>query len=105
MSNNFQKNIPNIDSLASVLHKGFYQHYHGGVYQLLGEVKDANSGDLLALYMHIYPFEPKAYVRPLKEFSQKKYKLLSNDELGNILNTPKEVLIQKITESKNSKQL
>ena len=27
------------------------------------------------------------------------------DELENILNTPKEVLIQKITESKNSKQL
>ena len=106
MLNRLQKeNIPQIDDIGSRLEKGFYQHYHGGIYQLLGEVKNANDGEWMALYIHIYPFESSGYVRPLKEFSKEKYKLLSNEEFEKILNTPKEVLIQEILESKKRKSL
>lgn len=53
-----------------------HQHYKGGLYRLLGPVRDADTGEPLlgqdglprVVYQHLYPHEPGLWVRDRTEF-------------------------------------
>lgn len=46
-----------------------YQHVDGGVYSFMCIVKDANTGEQMAVYCHLWPFDRHGYTRPLAEFN------------------------------------
>lgn len=56
-----------------------HQHYKGGLYRLLGPVRDSMTGDLLRykssrqpvlVYEHVYPHEPELWARGEDEFNE-----------------------------------
>jgi hypothetical protein len=46
-----------------------FQHIDGGIYRFLCEVKNADTGEPMAVYRHLWPFEYGAYTRPMKDFN------------------------------------
>lgn len=56
-----------------------HQHFKGGLYRLLGRVRDAMTGDHLCyrqpraevmIYEHVYPHKRELWARPAHEFEQ-----------------------------------
>ena len=47
--------------------KGRYQHFKGGLYRILGEAFDSESGEATIIYQALYG-EKKIWVRPKKMF-------------------------------------
>jgi hypothetical protein len=46
-----------------------FQHVDGGVYRLMCQVTNADTGEVMAVYRHLWPFEYGAYTRPMKDFN------------------------------------
>jgi hypothetical protein len=46
-----------------------FQHIDGGIYRFLCEVRNADTGEQMAVYRHLWPFEYGAFTRPMKDFN------------------------------------
>lgn len=49
---------------------GWFRHKYGGLYQFLA-VYVSPTDEVMAVYRHAWPFEPKLYERPLSEFAER----------------------------------
>lgn len=48
--------------------KGFYRHYKGRNYQVVGEALDTRDDSLVVIYRTLYPSEYSLFSRPKEEF-------------------------------------
>lgn len=46
-----------------------HQHYKGGLYRLIGFGKHTETGEELAFYEHLYPYNQAYYARPYEMFN------------------------------------
>ena len=69
------RGVPDIN-LINLVPSATHQHYKGGLYQLLGEVRDADTGEPVrgkdgrprVLYRHVYPYASAYWERDASEF-------------------------------------
>jgi hypothetical protein len=52
---------------SCVVEKGLYRHYKGKYYEVIGEAKHSETGEILVVYRPLYG-EQGLWVRPLKMF-------------------------------------
>ncbi|MBD3809037.1 MAG: DUF1653 domain-containing protein [Sulfuricurvum sp.] len=52
-----------------VVEKGLYRHYKGKYYEVIGEAKHSETGELLVVYRPLYG-ERGLWVRPYKMFTE-----------------------------------
>lgn len=45
-----------------------HQHYKGGLYYVIGDVKHTETQEVLTAYVHLYPHQPSFFVRPKDMF-------------------------------------
>lgn len=49
--------------------KGFYRHYKGRNYQVVGEALDTRDDSIVVIYRTLYPSEYSLFSRPKEEFN------------------------------------
>lgn len=49
----------------------YFRHIDGGLYQLLYHARHADDGQPVAVYLHLWPYEPSVWVRGAGEFAQR----------------------------------
>lgn len=53
---------------AEALGLATHRHYKGGLYRRLFEAKHSETGDVLTVYVHLWPHETGGWVRPAEMF-------------------------------------
>lgn len=64
--------------LLMICSSATHQHYKGGLYQLLGPIRDSETGEevkapdgsSMLAYWHVYPHEVQLWQRPASEFHE-----------------------------------
>jgi hypothetical protein len=54
-----------------------YQHRYGGLYIVDSVATHTTTKERLVVYTHLYPFESETYVRPLDEWTEDRFRLIS----------------------------
>lgn len=85
--------------MKPIIHE-HYQHRHGGVYQVVGVATHTGTKERLVIYDHVYPFEDHTWARPLSEWTEERFRLLTGEETVTLLNRDRETFKQEITEAK-----
>ncbi|MWL89530.1 DUF1653 domain-containing protein [Cupriavidus sp. SW-Y-13] len=60
-----------VTSEAQALQLATHRHYKGGLYRRLFESKHSETGDVLTVYVHLWPHETGGWVRPAEMFHGK----------------------------------
>lgn len=58
---------------------GYYRHTDGGLYQIVGMVRDSRDGSDAVLYEHVWPFEAGRWTRPLPEWASRFTRVRAED--------------------------
>jgi hypothetical protein len=79
----------------------WYQHRYGGIYQVDGIAKYSDrEDDLGVVYRHVFPFEKQMYVRPLSEWTETRFRLITTAEAHQLMERDREEFKALITHNK-----
>jgi hypothetical protein len=68
----------------------YYQHRYGGIYQVIvPKVTSSVDKSIWVVYSHVYPFETEVWCRPSEEFTDGRFKEISEAELKTLLTKDK----------------
>lgn len=62
----------------------YYQHRYGGLYIVLGVSKSTIDKSEWVVYEHVYPFERDTWHRPHAEFTDGRFRLITEEEFLDI---------------------
>ena len=68
----------------------YFQHQDGGIYRYEGTAVSSVDGSEWVIYKHIWPFEPKRYIRPIAEWDSPRFRRLSIRECHQIMHYAEE---------------
>lgn len=57
-----------VSSEAEALRLATHRHYKGGLYRRLFEAKHTETGDMVTIYVHIWPHNVSPWARPMEMF-------------------------------------
>lgn len=77
-----------------------YQHRHGGIYFVTDVATHTGTKERLVIYDHVYPFEPATWARPIEEFTEERFTLLTGEQVVTLLNRDRELFKSEITAAK-----
>lgn len=81
----------------------FYQHKHGGIYQVSNFAMHTTSKETLVIYAHIWPYESRLYARPLLEWTVDRFIELTKEQaMAIMLSCSVDEAQQKIAAAKHS---
>lgn len=63
----------------------YYQHKYGGLYRVTDISTSTVDKSLWVVYSHCYPFEYQVFHRPLEEFVDGRFTLITSEEYNNFL--------------------
>lgn len=63
----------------------YYQHRYGGLYRVQDIATSTVDNTAWVVYMHVYPFEFKTFIRPYDEWVDGRFKKISNIEYSQML--------------------
>lgn len=58
----------------------YYKHKYGGIYRVIELAESVVDNSVWVVYNHVYPYEYKVWVRPLHEWTDDRFSILTNDE-------------------------
>lgn len=58
----------------------FYQHRYGGLYVVDDVATHTTTKERLVIYSHVYPFEEATWARPIDDWTEEKFRLISFEE-------------------------
>lgn len=85
--------------MTPILHQ-HYQHRHGGIYFVADVATHTGTKERLVIYEHVYPFEEHTWARPIDEFTEERFTLLTGEQLVTLLNRDRELFKSEITAAK-----
>lgn len=82
-----------------------YRHRDGGLYLALYVGVSTVDKSEHVVYMHVYPFEKKVWIRPLHEWTPDRFEKISQQSLEDIImNSDREKLKEEITAKRNKRK-
>jgi hypothetical protein len=82
-----------------------YQHVDGGLYQVTGLGKSTVDQTDQVVYKHLFPFEAATWIRPLVEWTEQRFRLISSKEYDHITaSTTREKMQQRIEQHKAARK-
>lgn len=88
-------------TMKPIIHE-HYQHRYGGVYQVVCVATHTGSKERLVIYDHVYPFEDHSWARPIEEWTEERFRLLTGEEVITLLNRDRETFQLEISAAKNA---
>lgn len=67
---------------------------------MTGVATHTSTKERLVIYEHVYPFEEHTWARPIEEFTEDRFTLLSAEQLVTLLNRDRELFKSEISEAK-----
>jgi len=69
-----------------------YRHQDGGLYRVQSIGKSTVDQSRHVVHQHLYPFESTTWIRPYAEWTRERFKLISEDEVTEEINTTDRIL-------------
>lgn len=85
---------------TKILLDRFYQHKDGGLYRVNEIGMSTVDQSKHVIYTHVYPFERHTWIRPLAEWTDDRFRLLTQPQAEVIMQIPAVILEKRIRESK-----
>jgi hypothetical protein len=80
--------------------EGFVQHRYGGIYRVLSTGKSTIDASEVVIYTHVWPFEFGTWVRPMSEWTEDRFKPLTENEVIVLRQADREKACAAITAAK-----
>ena len=87
------------------LEQQYYKHQDGGLYFVLKIGKSTVDQSEHVVYVHVFPFEMEVWIRPLEEWTHKRFTILDHVETTKMLKQNREATILEISASKSLRRL
>jgi len=82
----------------------FVQHKDGGLYSILAVGKSTVDQSEHIIYVHLYPFERQVWIRPIEEFTEERFTVLTQEQGVAVLNRDREQFQAEITANKKARK-
>lgn len=82
----------------------FYRHVDGGLYFVRAIGISTVDQTHHVVYDHIYPFSAQQWIRPLREWTDVRFQLLTQTQAADILSLDRDTLQQEISSNKAARR-
>lgn len=83
----------------------YFQHQDGGIYQFLDIARYSDKLAYNVVYKHIFPFEPGIWVRPLEEWTLKRFQPITIEYAFTQSSTNREKAQEAVTAHKSARRI
>ena len=83
----------------------YYQHRDGGLYYTEYISTSTVDKSVSVVYHHVYPFEYKTWHKPIQEWTDERFKMLTLEEAKIILNKDQQKFMEEILSNKHQRKL